>query len=200
MDSTFAGAAGSAAGRAGESEAALMKVQDAEFARAALTRFEKPLIRYAAHLVGDVERARDVVQDTFLKLCSQNPLRVRDHLAQWLYTVCRNRALDVRRKESRMTSVAAVPLKEPGDCAGGPLGAAERTERLGLVLDVLCTLPARQQEVLRLKFQGDLSYREIGRITGLSPTNVGFLIHIGLKAIRERIRNRPDIRAVRRVK
>ena len=49
-------------------------------------------------------------------------------------------------------------------------------------------LPANQQEVIRLKFQNDLSYREISRITKLSESNVGFLIHTGLKTLRHRVR------------
>jgi RNA polymerase sigma-70 factor (ECF subfamily) len=45
-------------------------------------------------------------------------------------------------------------------------------------------LPANQQEVIRLKFQSGLSYREISRVTGLTVSHVGVLIHTGLKSIR----------------
>jgi RNA polymerase sigma-70 factor (ECF subfamily) len=54
--------------------------------------------------------------------------------------------------------------------------------------------------VLRLKFQGDLSYREISRIANISVGNVGFLIHAGLKTIRETIQTRPDFKVARRGK
>jgi RNA polymerase sigma-70 factor (ECF subfamily) len=47
-------------------------------------------------------------------------------------------------------------------------------------------LPKNQQEVIRLKFQHGLSYKEISTVTNLSVTNVGFLIHTGLKVLRER--------------
>ncbi len=181
-------------------EAAPAELSGAEFARLALVEYERPLTRYAAHLVGDRERAREVVQDTFLKLCSQKPSRIRNHLAQWLYTVCRNRALDVRRKESRMTSISDAQLSMQIDCRAEPSALAEQEEQLNQVLAVLSTLPANQQEVLRLKFQGDLSYDEISRITRLSVGNVGFLIHTGLNTIRERIHDRPSAKAVRRAK
>jgi RNA polymerase sigma-70 factor (ECF subfamily) len=52
---------------------------------------------------------------------------------------------------------------------------------------VLATLPPNQQEVVRLKFHGELSYREISRITGLSETNIGYLIHVAVKTVRERL-------------
>ena len=50
-------------------------------------------------------------------------------------------------------------------------------------------LPDNQQEVIRLKFQNDLSYREISEITGLSVSNVGFLLHVGIKRLREIMKN-----------
>ena len=76
-------------------------ISNSEFLALALERYEAPLVEYATRILGDVEHARDVVQDTFLKLCRAGPGKVRDHLAQWLFTVCRNRAYDVRRKEGR---------------------------------------------------------------------------------------------------
>ena len=70
--------------------------------RSVLERHEGPLTRYAARITGDVELAREVVQETFLRLCDQPHLELQDHTAEWLFTVCRNRALDVRKKEQRM--------------------------------------------------------------------------------------------------
>ena len=49
------------------------------------------------------------------------------------------------------------------------------------------TLPANQQEVIRLKFQHGLSYKQIAEVTQLSVSNVGFLIHAGLKTLRQRL-------------
>ena len=57
----------------------------------AISTYESALLRYAQHFVGDVESARDVVQDTFLQLCRNANQDIRGRLPQWLYTVCRNR-------------------------------------------------------------------------------------------------------------
>lgn len=162
-----------------------MSTKDTDWISSALKEYERPLTRYAAHILGDVERAREVVQDTFLKLCRQNQHRIRDHLAQWLYSVCRNHALDVLKKEKRMTGLSNAQLDLP---AGGPgiLSVMEMEEQVSDVKSILRTLPANQQEVIRLKFQGDLSYLQISEITKLSVSNVGFLIHTGLKTIREK--------------
>ena len=152
-----------------------------------LERFEGPLIRYAQRFTGDLERARDVVQDTFMKLCRQEPGEVDGHLSQWLFTVCRNAALDVQKKERRMTTTTelvdrASPQVTPPDHAATVQDSAVQALRL------LDQLPPNQQEVIRLKFQNDLSYREIADVTGLTTSNVGFLLHVGLKRLRELLR------------
>lgn len=164
---------------------------DASWISPILDQYEGPLVRYASHIVRDPERAREVVQDTFLQLCRRGPDPIRDHLGQWLYTVCRNRALDVLRKERRMTGISAARLGAQPHPGPEISAALELEERLAGVLKILDTLPANQQEVLRLKFQGDLSYQEISRVTRLSVSNVGFLIHAGLKTIRERVGTEP---------
>ena len=160
-----------------------------EWVAAALNRFEGRLLRYAQRITGDPHRARDVVQETFLKLCREDAVAMDGHLAQWLYTVCRNQALDVRRKESRMTAIAEPSLMDAAGREPSPDQTAENRDDLTRILDCLSELTPHQQECIRLKFQHGFSYREISAITGLSTTNVGFLIHTGLKRIRHRLRH-----------
>jgi len=162
-------------------------VKDSEWVRAAVEQYEGPLIRYALRISGDFETARDVVQDTFLKLCRADRPEVEAHLAQWLYTVCRNRALDVVRKEGRMNASRTEVAEIAGEREAAPHAPAERAEALGRVLALLATLPPRQREVLRLKFQEGLSYKEIAGITQLTANHVGVIIHEGIKTLRARL-------------
>lgn len=151
-------------------------------------RHEAGLVAYAARLLGDRESARDVVQETFLRLCRQDRTRVEPHLAEWLFTVCRNRALDLLRREGRMARLLDDDARRvsAGD-DDDPALAVERTETAAEVMKLLGALPNSQQEVIRLRFQGGFSYKEISRITGHSVTNVGFLMHTGIKALRNRL-------------
>lgn len=153
----------------------------------ALARFERPLLAYATRLTGDAERARDVVQETFLRLCTRGAPEPDGRLAEWLYTVCRNQALDVRRKERPMATTSDPRLLDRASGEAGPARKAESADSVSRVLRALSGLPENQREVLRLKFQHGLSYREIAGVTALSVTNVGFLIHRGLKSLRERL-------------
>ena len=59
----------------------------AEWVREALARHERALVAYALRFTGNLEQARDVVQDTFVKLCTADYAQVNGHLAAWLYTV-----------------------------------------------------------------------------------------------------------------
>src|SRR2546425_1096679 len=148
-----------------------------QWLRGALAAHEGPLLRYALRLTGDLDSARDVVQDTFLKLCREKPERLNSHLVEWLFTVCRHRALDVLRKDGRLTALTDTDLATHESAEPSPATAAADREDEGNVLRVLGDLPAGQQEVIRLKFQNGMSYREISRVTKLSESNVGFLIH-----------------------
>jgi RNA polymerase sigma-70 factor (ECF subfamily) len=62
----------------------------------------------------------------------------------------------------------------------------EQKEAAGFLLKIVATLPPRQQEVLQLKFQNDLSYQQIAEITKTNANNVGVLIHTALKTLRRR--------------
>ena len=158
-----------------------------ELLRSAVGRFERPLLLYAQRIAPDVEGARDAVQETFARLCDDPPADVNGHLAEWLYTVCRSRCLDQRRKEKRVKPMTEAHVNGFVSSATDPARVSEQRDATSHVLKQLGRLPANQQEVLRLKFQHGLSYREIGAVTGLSETNVGFLIHTGLKTLRERL-------------
>jgi RNA polymerase sigma factor (sigma-70 family) len=171
---------------------------------ALLARYERPLVRFALNIVGDLESARDVVQDTFIRFVQgRGPTETALHggngsrphtagegdpLAAWLFTVTRNRALDVLRKNSRI-----IPMTLPDDRAcesPGPASVLESRDTERSLLLLMDELPPNQREVIRLKFQNDLSYREIAEVTELSVTNVGFLLHTGLKKLRALITER----------
>lgn len=159
-----------------------------EWVRAAVARYERPLTQYAAHILGgDIERARDLVQEAFLRLCDQEQAELESRLGEWLYTVCRNLAIDARRKDRRMRLMSEE--QEATFTAGSesPTDAAERVDNYSRVAEALSDLPTRQQEIVRLKFQHGLSYKEIGQVMNLSATNVGFILHTAIKGLRQKL-------------
>jgi RNA polymerase sigma-70 factor (ECF subfamily) len=160
---------------------------DAAWIRELLQRHERSLILYAARLLGDTERARDVVQEAFLRLCNQDREALEDRVGVWLFTVCRNLCHDVHRKESRMTALEDERAERTAVAVTTPAATAEAMDDHALVLETITSLPPKQQEVLRLKFQHGLSYKEISRVTQDSVGNVGWLLHMGIKGLREKL-------------
>ncbi|MEO5719134.1 MAG: sigma-70 family RNA polymerase sigma factor [Chthoniobacterales bacterium] len=153
---------------------------------ALLRRFELPLLQYATRILRDHDRARDVVQETFVELERSKRRQTDAAPAKWLFTVCRNRALNICRKEKRMTYLDDEILEKQEGRDPAPNERIELEEAKGFLLRIVATLPPRQQEVLQLKFQNDLSYQEIAEITKLSVSHVGVLIHTALKTLRAR--------------
>ena len=164
-----------------------------EWVKSNLERFEGPLIRYACRITGNVDQARDVVQDTFLALCAAERSRVEGHEAAWLYTVCRNRALDVYRKERRMISLTETRAEAQSALEPPPSALAEREDAQSHIMQAVGTLPKNQQDVIRLKFQDAMSYKEISQVTGLSVSNVGYLIHTAIKTVRLQLAAQTDL-------
>lgn len=161
-----------------------MKRDSTQWLQAVVARYERPLCQYAYRMTGNFEHARDAVQDTFLKLCREESMDD-DRTAPWLFRVCRNRCIDILRKEKPMqplTDAQADVLPAPGHSPAEETGLRES---VSLLLQKLAQLPARQAEVIRLKFQHQMSYREIAAVTALSETNVGYLIHVGIQTLRQ---------------
>ena len=156
--------------------------------RTVMDRHEGPLLRYAARILGDLERGRDVVQEAFLKLWKSDRFGVDDNVAQWLFAVCRNGAVDVLRKEKRMIGLSDEFQKTQPAPGSGPQAIAEKLEAAGQVKVAVSQLPENQQEVLRLKFQNGFTYKQIARITGLSVSGVGFHIHTAMQTLRRKFK------------
>lgn len=155
-----------------------------------LGRFERPLVGYASRLLGDRDRARDAVQETFLRLVQAGPAQaaaMNGRMAPWLYTVCRRVCVDVLRKEGRMLVADVEVLDQRIGRAADPAATAEAGDQRSQLLAAVAALPANQREVVELRFRHGLSYAEIAGVTGLSATNVGFLLHVGIRRLRERL-------------
>jgi hypothetical protein len=113
-----------------------------------------------ADLFGDFNRYRQVNRT----LGASHPFFVAE--------LIRIRAIDVGRKENRMKLVHDHLLDSHTDPLDGPRHVLEKSESAAGLMKQVDRLPQNRQEVLRLKFQGGLSYAEIAEVTGLSRTNV----------------------------
>jgi RNA polymerase sigma factor (sigma-70 family) len=153
---------------------------------------ESPLLAYARRLLGDFSVAEDVVQEAFMRLHTQfNDVR---QPQPWLYRTVHNLVVNHQRRSNRLVllgdqakdednSGAVAAGDEMADSQPMPDEQIARWEGIGLVRLVLETLDDRSKEIIRLRFDDDLSYQEIGERMGLKVGHVGYLLHHALKAM-----------------
>jgi RNA polymerase sigma-70 factor (ECF subfamily) len=152
---------------------------------------ESALLGYALRLLGERGLAEDVVQEAFMRLHAQFD-EVREP-RRWLYRTVHNLSLNQRRQSEKIISLdlcaddRALPAAETADPEPLPDEQIARLEGIGLVRLSLETLDERSRELIRLKFNENLSYKEIGTRMGLTIGNVGYLLHHAIKAIAEEL-------------
>lgn len=154
---------------------------------------ESPLLAYALRLTGARGVAEDLVQESFMKLHAQFE-EVREP-RRWLYRTVHNLALNHRRDSAKFVLPAPHPSHESSesyspDAPDDSLLPDEqliRLEGIGLVRLSLAALDERSREIIRLKFNDELSYQQISERTGLKTGHVGYLLHHALKAIAEEL-------------
>jgi RNA polymerase sigma-70 factor (ECF subfamily) len=155
-------------------------------------RYQDSLLRFAGRLLGDLDAAQDVVQDTFLQV-ARNPqcLFDVDSCHNWLLRVARNLGISRLRREARTRRHAEAlrrrAEKEAALRAEAASSALEAEEARRQVRAEVDRLKPRYREVLLLKVQEDKSYREIAEITGLTVTNVGYILHRAMKELSARL-------------
>ena len=162
-----------------------------ETIEALFAALESPLLSYSLRLAGDPGVAEDMVQEAFMRLHAQFD-EVREP-RRWLYRTVHNLALNHRRQAGKI-----MPLHLPGEDGAPSAGDTAdpqplpdeqiaRWEGIGLVRLSLESLDDRSRELIRLKFNEDLSYKEISACTGLTLGHVGYLLHHALKAVADEL-------------
>ena len=143
----------------------------------------RSLVRLASLLVDDVGTCEEVVQEAFVRVWRRGPV-LRD--PEGLPTYLRSAVLNGARSHLRRSVVARRhPQPPPGPAADpGAVGLPGDADR---VLAALRSLPARQREVLALRYYLDLSEAEIAATLGISAGSVKTHAHRGLATLAERL-------------
>jgi len=159
-----------------------------------VARWEQPLFRFVYRLMPRQEDARDVCQETFLRILKKaNRFRVGSRFSTWMYQIalnlCRDQARRTRRWNLVIASTPELPDRAQGPLAGDPAAGdpsrvAERREKSSTVLRVLDRLPPEQREVLVLKEFEGLKFREIAEILDCPESTVKSRMYYGLNGVK----------------
>lgn len=152
----------------------------------ALYASELPRIyNFFRYRVGDGALAEDLTSITFEKAWRARDRYRRDlaKFSTWLFAIARNVAADHFRR-TRIEVPIDEALEHPAD--GTPEDEAVRRSEFQRLTILLAALPERDRELLALKYGAGLSNREIARVTGLSESNIGTIVHRAIGALRTR--------------
>jgi RNA polymerase sigma-70 factor, ECF subfamily len=150
-------------------------------------RYQEPLYGFLYRFTGDSALANDLFQETFLRFIQRLDEYEEDgRFKSWLYQVARNLAMDALRRRQLERGIFSSPpsahsddTEQDSDIQDGiadPLSAPdvllENSELGARLTSAVATLPDDQREVVLLKYQGGLTFREIADITGVSINTV----------------------------
>jgi RNA polymerase sigma factor (sigma-70 family) len=134
------------------------------------------------HLTEDL--VADVFERAFLKADS---LRNNDAFSTWLFTIARNVIISHSRKRYRETSVDPDILREIAPSTASVEGDILLREELNTVTRLLRHFPQREQDIVSLKFDAELTNGQIAQIMGLSEPNVRVILFRTLRKLREQM-------------
>jgi RNA polymerase sigma-70 factor (ECF subfamily) len=156
-----------------------------------VSEYEGALLRYATRIVRDADAAQDVVQNTFIKLFRnwQDELAPSPQMSSWLYRVAHNGAVDHLRKETRRRMLHQRHAEEQQDFVPPNRGAGFRiTADAQRAAHALGKLNLRERQLVILKVYEEKSYKEIAEISGLTVSNVGYILHHAMKKLAAELR------------
>lgn len=156
---------------------------DEEALGALMDRYGGALLHFAHRLVGDMQMAEEICQDTMLKAWQQaGSFRMDGHLKAWLFRVARNNAIDyIRRKrlpteEFQQAHDTAAPDQQPER-------EAEKSWLTDAILDALDALPEQYREVIDMRFFQDMCYQEIAEALKIPLGTVKSRLNYALKGL-----------------
>jgi RNA polymerase sigma-70 factor, ECF subfamily len=140
------------------------------------------IFAYVTTLLGDRAAAEDVTAVAFERAYRRRMTfdRRRGDERPWLFGIARNAALDELRRRRRLATLVTDPEDVVAESEDGVEVALRRTA----VKDAVARLPARERELIALKFHAGLRNGEIARILGISETAAGTLLHRTMEKLR----------------
>lgn len=143
------------------------------------------IYNYFRFRLGDCAEAEDLTSRTFEKAWRRRTRYRRDRagFSTWLYTIAQNVGRDhLRSRRSHLPLDAALDMSVEVT----PQDDMERASNLARLATLTARLPERERELIAFKYGAALTNRRIAKLTGLSESNVGTLLHRAVQALRSK--------------
>jgi RNA polymerase sigma-70 factor (ECF subfamily) len=125
-------------------------------------QYAPSIYRYVLSRLGNIEEARDVTSQTFLKAVEIFPhYKHRGYFSAWLFSIARSKYVDhVRRRKPGVETMREEQIDPQPD----PLSKVVATERTAELTKCIHALAPEEQELLRLRYVADLSFGEMAEL------------------------------------
>ncbi|MFY3790290.1 RNA polymerase sigma factor [Ureibacillus sp. MALMAid1270] len=142
--------------------------------------FKQPLVSYLTYQTNDVELAKDIAQETFIK-CYENLATFKGgHFKAWLFRIAINQLIDFKRKNRE-----EVRLLEETTSMQTPESYMIDKEQTVLLQKWLETLDDKTHQIFVLKYASNCSYEEIAETLQITISEVRNRLHRTKKRLRE---------------
>ena len=133
-------------------------------------QFSDNVFRFALKNIKDEEKAKDIVQDTYEKLWVRVDEVNFEKVRSWLFTTAYHAIVDLTRREKKQGEYNETKVRR--------MGHNDHYSDLKEILqEAVSKLPEIQRHVIMLRDYEGYSYEEIGKITGLSNSQVKVYLH-----------------------
>jgi RNA polymerase sigma-70 factor (ECF subfamily) len=170
----------------------LWQQANADALEALVQRYHRVLLAYLYRLVGQVETAEDLVQETFVSLvreaqsyCYPRPF------APWLYTIAHNLARNHRTSAYHRHVHVGKPVPERLTSDTDPSALVERWDWHDDLRKALVLLTFEQREVLSLRFGQEMSVHEVAKLLGIPAGTVKSRTFQALRILRRYLQSDP---------
>ncbi len=173
---------------------ALKRGDDAAWKQVYL-KYKDDLLTVARSLVYDIETAEDCLQDVFVSLASDD-CRIRSNLKGYLLSCVVNRArghLRRRHAQSNCQVNMQSRMRTRRLEASSPANILARENRIQRVARALEKLPIEQREVVVLRLQGDMKFRQIAEMLDVTVNTVQSRYRYGMEKLRQLLSKREAI-------
>jgi RNA polymerase sigma-70 factor (ECF subfamily) len=136
-------------------------------------------------ITGSIDSAKDVVQETFVKLFSGKIKHQDGNFKTYITTIAYRLALKEKYRKQRVQNVENISII---DNLSSPIENQIKNENQKFIFNAITSLPKHQREILILRFYGEHSYEEIAKITELPLGTVKSRIFYAVKTCRSKLK------------
>jgi len=146
------------------------------------------LVRYAARQLGDVELARDIVQEAFIQVWERRRRwRPRGSARAYLYRIVRHLVIDEKRKQGVRRRWAESQHRRDAPRPATPAEEFDAKLLADAFEAAVASLPQRRREVFELVFQRGLSHAEAASVLDISVQTVANQMSAALRSVRQAV-------------